>query len=146
MRLCKAVANWILGPIIEYNNKNGFSGKTKVFPDIGKLIDLAKIVEFTDLLDFSRAKTTVFPFIMEKTNNESVWEIMERLKLLERNTDDEVEKIIDEVLAKYPDKIKEYKNGKDGLLSFFVGETIKIVKGKFKAQYISETIKNKLTH
>jgi aspartyl-tRNA(Asn)/glutamyl-tRNA(Gln) amidotransferase subunit B len=38
--------------------------------------------------------------------------------------------IIEEVLTKFADKVQQYKNGKTGLLGLFVGEVMKITKGK----------------
>ena len=41
-----------------------------------------------------------------------------------------LEPLINEVLEKYAEKVKEYKKGKKGLLSLFVGEVMKQSKGK----------------
>ncbi len=41
-----------------------------------------------------------------------------------------IEPIIDAVLEKFADKVVEYKKGKKGLLSLFVGEVMKQSKGK----------------
>ena len=40
----------------------------------------------------------------------------------------DLNKIVDEAIAKYPDKVIEYKNGKRGLIGLFVGESMKILK------------------
>src|SRR5690606_38066655 len=41
-----------------------------------------------------------------------------------------IEKIIDSVLAANPDKVAEYKGGKDKLFGFFVGQVLKQSGGK----------------
>ena len=39
-------------------------------------------------------------------------------------------KLVDEVLAKNPDKVKAYQKGKKGLIGFFMGAVMKASKGK----------------
>ncbi|MEZ5690252.1 MAG: Asp-tRNA(Asn)/Glu-tRNA(Gln) amidotransferase subunit GatB [Rickettsiales bacterium] len=56
-----------------------------------------------------------------------------------------IEKIIDEVLAANPDKVAEYKGGKDKLFGFFVGQTMKASGGKVNPQVVNELLKKKLS-
>jgi aspartyl-tRNA(Asn)/glutamyl-tRNA(Gln) amidotransferase subunit B len=142
IRFAKAAANWLSGPIASYLNE--FKVDIDLFPiPAGILRELIAIVEFTDLVDFTNAKTKVFPELLKNTG-ETVWEIIERLRLLERADSNEVEDMINSVLAKYPDKIEEYKKGKIGLLSLFMGEVMKLGKGKLKPTEVTELLKNKL--
>ena len=148
LRFAKASVNWIVnGPVKEWMNKNGYDPETNSpgkFFDLNKLRDLIVYVEFTDIIDFTTAKTKVFPLLINNFTEETIWEIIERLGLLERVDSGELEKIIDAVLAKYPDKIIEYKGGKVGLLSLFMGDAMKLGKGKVKPAEVNELLKKKL--
>ena len=56
-----------------------------------------------------------------------------------------IEKIIDEVIAANPDKVAEYKGGKDKLFGFFVGQTLKASGGKANPGAVNELLKKKLS-
>ena len=52
--------------------------------------------------------------------------------------------LIDEVIKKYPQKVKEYQSGKKGLIGLFVGEVMKLSKGKADPKLTNELIRKKL--
>ena len=56
----------------------------------------------------------------------------------------ELEKLIDKVINDSPDKVKEYKSGKDKLFGFFVGQAMKVSGGKANPQLVNEILKKKL--
>jgi len=145
--LAKATSNWISGPVKGWMNKNGHDPETNspgTFIDSNKLRDLIIYVEFTDLIDFSTAKNKIFHLLINNFTEETVWEMMERLNMFDKVENNDVEKMINEVLAKYPDKIVEYKSGKVGLISLFMGDAMKIFKGKVNAKEVKEMLENKL--
>jgi len=49
------------------------------------------------------------------------------------------------VFTKEPDKIAEYRSGKDKLLGFFVGQVMKATGGKANPGLVNELLKKKLT-
>ena len=51
---------------------------------------------------------------------------------------------IEAALAKHADKITAYKKGKKGLLSVFVGEVMKLSKGKDAADEVTKKLTEKL--
>jgi aspartyl-tRNA(Asn)/glutamyl-tRNA(Gln) amidotransferase subunit B len=55
-----------------------------------------------------------------------------------------LEKIIDQVMAENPDKVAEYKSGKDKLFGFFVGLVMKLSQGKANPGIVNELLKKKL--
>jgi aspartyl-tRNA(Asn)/glutamyl-tRNA(Gln) amidotransferase subunit B len=55
-----------------------------------------------------------------------------------------IEKVVDEVLAENPDKIAEYKSGKDKLFGFFVGQVMKKSGGKANPGMVNDLLKKKL--
>lgn len=56
-----------------------------------------------------------------------------------------IEKIVDEVIAANPDKVAEYKGGKDKMFGFFVGQVLKASGGKANPQMVNDLLKKKLS-
>jgi aspartyl-tRNA(Asn)/glutamyl-tRNA(Gln) amidotransferase subunit B len=55
-----------------------------------------------------------------------------------------IEKVIDEVMAKNPAQLAEYRSGKDKLFGFFVGQAMKATQGKANPAQLNELLKRKL--
>ncbi|GAD19484.1 Asp-tRNA(Asn)/Glu-tRNA(Gln) amidotransferase subunit GatB [Helicobacter fennelliae] len=69
--------------------------------------------------------------------------LIESLGLAQVNDDSALINAIDSVLSANPDKISEYKAGKDKLFSFFVGQVMKNAKGANPVR-VNELLKEKL--
>src|SRR5262249_3018038 len=52
---------------------------------------------------------------------------------------------IDQVLAANPEKVAEYRAGRDKLLQFFVGQVMKATQGKANPQMLNDLLKKKLS-
>ena len=57
---------------------------------------------------------------------------------------DDYQEKVDNVLKNHYKSVEEYKNGKDKLFGFFVGEIIKESKGKANPQIVTQILKEKL--
>ena len=51
---------------------------------------------------------------------------------------------IDQAIAKYPEKVQEYKGGKKGLIGLFIGEVMKLSKGKADPKVCTQLLREKL--
>ena len=71
-------------------------------------------------------------------------QIAEENNLLQQSDVSAIGPIIDNVLGKFADKVTEYKKGKKGLLSLFVGEVMKQSKGKADPKITNELLLEKL--
>ena len=71
-------------------------------------------------------------------------ELIDSMGLKQVNDDGAILAIIDEILAKNPDKVEQYKGGKDKLFGFFVGQTMKASRGSANPQKVNELLKEKL--
>ena len=85
----------------------------------------------------------ILSYIFENTQI-SVDEAIEKLGLKQVSDDGAIEKIVDQILANNQDKVNEYKNGKDKLFGFFVGQVMKEGKGAFNPAKVNEILKAKL--
>jgi aspartyl-tRNA(Asn)/glutamyl-tRNA(Gln) amidotransferase subunit B len=52
---------------------------------------------------------------------------------------------VEEVLKEFPLKVEEFKKGKKGIISMFMGEVMKRTKGRADPRLANELIKKKLT-
>ena len=54
-------------------------------------------------------------------------------------------RVIDEVMARNPGQLAEYRAGKDKLFGFFVGQVMKATGGKANPAQLNELLKKKLS-
>ncbi|MBO9657241.1 MAG: Asp-tRNA(Asn)/Glu-tRNA(Gln) amidotransferase subunit GatB [Chitinophagaceae bacterium] len=139
--LYKAAANWMLGPVKSWMNEHNSS--LPEFPL--KPAQLAGLVKLTDegKLSFSVASTRLFSYLLANPTVDPL-KAAEQQNLLQQSDAGSLEPIIDEVLLKFKDKVAEYKKGKKGVLSLFVGEVMKRSKGKADPKVTNEIILEKL--
>ena len=71
-------------------------------------------------------------------------QIVEKENLIQQSDPKELEKIILGVLSKNQDKVTQYKSGKVKLFGYFVGETMKVSKGKANPKLVNDILKIKL--
>lgn len=137
----KAAANWMLGPVKSWLNEH--SADISRFPVTPAA--LAALIHLTDSgkVSFSIASSRILPEMITATTEEPL-AIATRLNLLQDNNADNISPIIDEVLAKYPDKVAAFRGGKKGLMSLFVGEVMKLSKGKADPRLTNELLAEKL--
>lgn len=137
----KSAANWLMGNIKSYLNENAleideFPVKASAIADLIKLIDDSKI-------SHSVASQKVFPLLL-KSPEKSALSIAEENNWLQESNSDSLLPLIQEAIAKYPDKVAEYKGGKVGLIGLFMGEVMKLSKGKADPKVANELVKKAL--
>lgn len=137
----KSAANWIMGPVGSFLNERAMH-----FSEFGLVP--AKIAEIIALIDAgkisnSAAAQHVFPALVANPSA-SAEETAAKLDLIQNSDSGELQSMVDAVLSKFPDKIAEYKNGKTGLLGLFVGEVMKLSKGKADPKVLNKLVKEAL--
>ncbi|HTM93906.1 MAG TPA: Asp-tRNA(Asn)/Glu-tRNA(Gln) amidotransferase subunit GatB [Flavisolibacter sp.] len=137
----KASANWILGPIKNHLSANEIALdetdlQPKVIAETIELIDKGKI-------SYGIAVQQIFPAIL-KNPALNLSQFIEENQLQIQTSQTEIESLIEAALNKHSEKIPEYKKGKKGLISLFVGEVMKLSKGKADAKLVTEKIIEKL--
>lgn len=135
----KMTANWVIAELFGRLNKAGITlNECKVTAN--KLAGLINLIK-NNVISGKIAKD-VFD-IMFETGDEAK-KIVEEKGLQQVTNTAEIEVIIDKVLAENPDKVAEYKSGKDRLFPFFVGQIMKLSQGKANPAVVNELLKNKL--
>ncbi len=137
----KAISNWIMGPIRSYLNENRICIDNLSLCH-SKLADLINVVQKKEisLLD---ATQQVFRYLVEHPDVE-VKDAILNLGLAQVNDFDEIQQLIVNVLADNPDKVKEYHNGKKGILGMFMGLVLKKSGKRRNPQKVNTMIKENL--
>lgn len=137
----KAAANWMLGPVKSWLNEqakemDAFPLRPEQLAALISLIDAGKV-------SFSVASSRLFPLLLQHSDK-TPEELAIAHNLIQQSDAASIEPIIDAVLEKFADKVVEYKKGKKGLLSLFVGEVMKQSKGKADPKLTNTLLLEKL--
>ncbi len=137
----KAIANWMTGPIRQVLNESNIDfASFSLMPS--SLAELILMIE-SGQVNFSIASTKILPALIQSPTKKAI-EIATTLNLLQVSDSADIEDWVDEVIAKMPDKVNEYKKGKKGLIGLFVGEVKKLSKGKADPKVVTQLIEEKL--
>ncbi len=137
----KAAANWLLGPVKSYLNDTQTDINNFILP-AQKIAALIQLVD-EGKVNFSNASTKIFQALITNPQQEPL-QIATALNVLQESDSGSVEAWVDEAIAKMPDKVKEYKSGKKGLIGLFAGEVKKLSKGKADMQIVNKLLSEKL--
>ncbi len=139
-RDAKLVANWLMNELLAVLNKDG--GKTitesPVSADqLGQLVGL-----ISDNTISGKIAKDVFAEMFASGKDPAV--IVDEKSLKQVTDTGAIEKVIDEVLAANPDKVAEFRSGKDKLFGFFVGQVMKVSGGKLNPAAVNDILTAKL--
>ena len=133
------VASWLLTELLSVLNKDGISiDEFSVSPkSFAKL--LQRITDGT--ISGKIAKDVFASMVHEKKEVDFIIQS----KGLEQISDtSEIEAIIDKVLKAFPNQLQEYLDGKEKILSFFVGQVMQRTKGRANPSLVNEILKKKI--
>jgi aspartyl-tRNA(Asn)/glutamyl-tRNA(Gln) amidotransferase subunit B len=135
----KIAANWMLGDFFAGLNRMGRSivDSPVSAEGLGGLLDL-----LADATINGRIAKEVMEAMME--TGESAAAIVEAKGLRQVTDTGAIDAAVDAVLAANPDKLAEYKAGKEKLFGFFVGQVMKAMAGKGNPALVNDAIRKKL--
>ena len=135
----KLLSNIIIGDISSLLNKENIeiTDSKLSTKNVSELVNLVT----EDVISGKIAKT-----VLEETwdSGLSPIEIVESSGLKQIDDDDEIERIIDQIISEHPDQVSAYKGGKDKLFGFFVGQIMKATQGKANPASANKILKDKL--
>jgi len=85
----------------------------------------------------------ILDVLMEK--DEDIDSLIKSMGLAQVSDDGAILKLIDEVLEVNQSKVEEYKNGKEKLFGFFVGQVMKKSRGSANPKKVNELLKKRLS-
>jgi aspartyl-tRNA(Asn)/glutamyl-tRNA(Gln) amidotransferase subunit B len=137
----KAAANWIMGDVKSYLNE--FGVEIDEFP-----LKPLRIAELIHLIEEGKVSTSIasqkiFPEMLKQTDK-SPLELAESLNLIQDSSEDDILGFINEVIKQHPSEVERYRNGEKQLVGFFMGQLMKVSKGKADPKAANELMRKTL--
>lgn len=136
----KLCVNWVMGDLSALLNKENLD------------ITESKVSAPQLAVMLHRISDNTISGKIAKTVFEAMWagegdadKIIEQKGLKQVTDSGAIEKLIDDVIANNPKQLEQYRAGKEKLFGFFVGQVMKISKGKANPAQLNELLKNKLS-
>ncbi|MEK6692249.1 MAG: Asp-tRNA(Asn)/Glu-tRNA(Gln) amidotransferase subunit GatB [Nitrospirota bacterium] len=135
----KIVSNWIMGELMRLlNQENKEIEECQVLP--GQLAEMLKLID-EDVISGKIAKA-VFED-MYRTGKDAIAIVKEK-GLIQISDENEILRIIDQIIGENPGQVAEYKAGKEKLFGFFVGRVMNLTQGKANPAIVNELLKRRL--
>jgi aspartyl-tRNA(Asn)/glutamyl-tRNA(Gln) amidotransferase subunit B len=139
----KAIANWVMSDVIRIANESAVEGEADFSSLPIKPAQLAGLVALIDDGTISgKIAKQVFPKLVGTSDDART--IVDREGLVQVTDEGAIVEVIDRVIAANPDKVAEYRGGKDKLFGFFVGQVMKESQGKANPASVNRILKEKL--
>ena len=137
----KTAANWVMGSVKSYLNENGIGMKD--FP-----LSEQRLAALIDLIESGRVSHTIavqklFAEMIKDLKKDPL-QIAEENNWIQESDTDSILVYIEQALEKYPDKVQAYKKGNKNLLGLFMGEVMKLSKGKADPKLASQLVREHL--
>jgi len=137
----KSAANWMMGDIKSYLNEFGveideFPLKPEQIASLIALIEEGKI-------STSVASQKIFPAFV-KNPSTSPLALAEEMNLIQDSNEDAILGFINEVIKQHPSEVERYRNGEKQLVGFFMGQLMKVSKGKADPKAANELMRKTL--
>jgi aspartyl-tRNA(Asn)/glutamyl-tRNA(Gln) amidotransferase subunit B len=135
----KLCANWVMGDFSAFLNRDGLElAGSKV--DAAALAGL--VTRIVDNTISGKIAKEVFEAMWDEGKRADA--IIEARGLRQITDSGAIETAIDEVMARNPGQLADYRSGKDKLFGFFVGQVMKATGGKANPAQLNELLKKKL--
>ncbi len=135
----KKVSNWIMGETLRLLKEKGMDAEDISFsPE-----NLAKLIALVEqkVINSSVAKE-VFEVLFEKDIDPEQYVADKGLNTV--NDEGALRKTIEEVIAANPQSVEDYHNGKEKVIGFLVGQTMKAMKGKADPAMVNRILKEEI--
>ena len=136
----KAAANWIMGDVKSFLNDKGvtihsFPIKPKTLAGLIALIDDGKVSS-------TIASQKIFPEML--TSNKEAAQIAESLNLIQVSEESDLIQFIEQVISENTSEAERFKNGEQQLIGFFMGQLMRVSKGKADPKIANALLRQKL--
>ena len=135
----KTVSNWVMGDFLRaLNHANHSPDEAPVTPT--HLADLLRLIDNGTIS--GKIAKTVFED-MYRTGKQPK-DIVAEQGLVQMSDSDALREVISQVVAEHPEQVAAYRAGKEKLLGFFVGQTMKATQGKANPAMVNVLLKQLL--
>jgi aspartyl-tRNA(Asn)/glutamyl-tRNA(Gln) amidotransferase subunit B len=136
----KLVINWVKGDLMRLlNDENKSLEECALRP--------AQLVDMLTLMDKGTISGKIAKTVFEemyKTGKDAEVVVKEK-GLVQISDSGAIEKAVEEIMAKSPNEVERFRGGEEKLMGFFVGQVMKLTKGKANPQIVNELLKEKLS-
>jgi len=134
----KTISNWIMSDVLRYVDDSRDIFHFPVTPQhLGEMI---KLIENTTIS--GKIGKTVFEEM--RLTGSMPDSIVQEKGLLQLSNTDELDKVVVKIIDKYPAMVDEYRNGKEKVFGFLMGQIMKETKGKGNPKLLNELLRKKL--
>ncbi|KAF9918870.1 hypothetical protein BX616_004822 [Lobosporangium transversale] len=139
-RNTKSVVRWIIHELLGrlHTRDISFSDNVVKASQLGSLVDC-----IDQGIISAKIGKTVLDLMVEGDSRDAL-AIAEERGWRQMSGRDELEKLCDTILSKYPDKVKAIKNGNAGIIGFFISQIMKQSQGRANPVVVSELLKTKM--
>ena len=135
----KLCANWVMGELLGALNKDNLDiTASPISPQqLGGMLR-----RITDNTISGKLAKQVFEAMWKKEGDADA--IIEKKGLRQVTDTGAIEKVIDAVMAQFPEQLAQYRSGQDKLFAFFIGQVMKASQGKANPAQVNDLLKEKL--
>ncbi len=135
----KLAANWITGDLQALLNKNNW----EITESPIQAYRLAQLIaRIKDNTISGKIAKRIFEGMIEDSS--SVDDIIEEAGLKQVTDSGEIEKLVDEVIDNNPDQVQQFREGKQQVLGYLVGQAMKLSRGKANPNQVNQFLRDKL--
>ncbi|OUD12239.1 Asp-tRNA(Asn)/Glu-tRNA(Gln) amidotransferase subunit GatB [Thioflexithrix psekupsensis] len=137
----KLCANWVMGDLAAALNKSNLD----ITQSPVSAAHLAKLLRrIQDNTISGKIAKDIFELLWQQGEQGDVDAIIEERGLKQVTDTSAIAQLIDDVIAAHPQQLADYRGGKDKLFGFFVGQVMKVSKGKANPEQVNALLKEKL--
>ena len=136
----KIVSNWIMGELLKELNSDGRKISTCPIKPEG-LTDLLKLID--DGTINSKMAKTVFEEMY--LNGKPAKEVIKEKGLIQITDSSAIETLVDQILLLNANQVEQYKNGKEKVFGFLVGQVMKESKGQANPELVNKLLKDRIS-
>ena len=135
----KVISNWVMGELLrELKNDGQKINESPIKPE--DLVELLKLID-KGTLSAKMAKT-VFEEMYQ--SSKTAIEIVSKKGLAQITDSSAIENLVDEILQLNTDQVEQYKNGKEKVFGFLVGQIMKKSKGQADPALVNKLLKDRI--
>ena len=136
----KIAANWILGDILRIL-------KDRKIESLDMTLSAENFAKLLKVVEDGKISNNVGREVLEVIfdENKDPMKVIEEKGLMQISSSDELEKLVEDVIAKNPQSVEDYKAGKTQSAGFLMGQVMKLSNGKANPKIAKELVDKKLS-
>ncbi len=132
----KKISNWLMNDVLRMRNELGMSmQELKLTP--------AYLAELVHLTDTGKINSTTAKSLLQKIqeSGKTPAALVDELGLAVISDDGAIRSVCETIIADHPTEVQSYRDGKQSLIGWFVGQVMREMRGKADAQITQHILK-----